>query len=458
MRPLTTAPRPWWSPAATASSHWPYSRWRTAVFHSGIIPAGTGNDHAREYGIPVGDPAAAVDVIVAGHTETIDLGHIRAADGTETWFGTIAATGFDSLVSDRVNRMRWPHGRMRYNLAIVAELSKLRLLPFRLVLDGEREIVTELTLAAFGNTRSYGGGMLICPNADHADGLLDITMIRSDSRTRLMRLFPTVFKGTHVELDEVITDRARTDHRRIAGNQRLCRRRIRLPASGRDLSGARRTEDPAPRTLGFGEDPRSGRIVERCHLQSRRKIAVRGVHREGLLAQPVPRDTALTEHLRQTDGTTKGVAIGRSPHVTDPLPVNHHGLVAEQICSRVVDEQADNTVTRGTLGLEFQQCVAAHESSRLIPGDRESEPGLDRVISVIDIHAEVPVALLQSQTRHRRQSDRTESEIGSGGGQFVIDPDGVFGGDVQLPAELAQIGHPGRQYRCIADMDCLAER
>ena len=176
----------------------------------GIVAAGTGNDHASEYGIPVGDPAAAVDVILAGHTETIDLGLIRGADGAATWFGTVAATGFDSLVSDRVNRMRWPHGRMRYNLAIVAELSKLRLLPFRLVLDGEREIVTELTLAAFGNTRSYGGGMLICPGADHADGLLDITMIRSGSRTRLMRLFPTVFKGTHVDLDEVITDRART--------------------------------------------------------------------------------------------------------------------------------------------------------------------------------------------------------------------------------------------------------
>ena len=176
----------------------------------GIIPAGTGNDHAREYGIPVGDPAAAVDVIVAGHTETIDLGHINGADGTETWFGTIAATGFDSLVSDRVNRMRWPHGRMRYNLAIVAELSQLHPLPFRLVLDGEREIVTDLTLAAFGNTRSYGGGMLICPGADHADGMLDITMVSSGSRLKLIRLFPTIFKGTHVELDEVTTARART--------------------------------------------------------------------------------------------------------------------------------------------------------------------------------------------------------------------------------------------------------
>ena len=176
----------------------------------GIVPAGTGNDHAREYGIPVGDPAAAVDIITAGRTETVDLGLIRGDDGTQTWFGTIAATGFDSLVSDRVNRMSWPHGRMRYNLAIVAELSKLRLLPFRLVFDGEREVVCELTLAAFGVTRSYGGGMLICPDADHTDGLLDVTMVASASRLKLMRLFPTVFKGTHTALEEVSTDRART--------------------------------------------------------------------------------------------------------------------------------------------------------------------------------------------------------------------------------------------------------
>jgi diacylglycerol kinase (ATP) len=176
----------------------------------GIVPAGTGNDHAREYGLPTGNPEAAVDVIAAGVTETVDLGRITHKDGTASWFGTVAATGFDSLVSDRVNRMRWPHGRMRYNVAMIAEISQLRLLPFRLVLDGEREIVTDLTLVAFGNTRSYGGGMLICPNANHSDGLLDLTMVRSASRLKLARLFPTVFKGTHVDLAEVTTDRART--------------------------------------------------------------------------------------------------------------------------------------------------------------------------------------------------------------------------------------------------------
>ncbi len=181
----------------------------------GIVPAGTGNDHAREFGIPTKDPEGAADIIVDGWTETVDLGRIRSGDGRskcDKWFGTVAATGFDSLVTDRANRMTWPHGRLRYYLAMLAELSQLRLLPFHLVLDGTKEIDADITLAAFGNTRSYGGGMLICPNADHADGLLDITMVHEASRTKLVRLFPTVMKGTHVNLDEVSTARATSIH------------------------------------------------------------------------------------------------------------------------------------------------------------------------------------------------------------------------------------------------------
>ena len=197
------------SSAVTASLRLRCRCSRRPTYPSASFPAGTGNDHAREFRIPTKDPEAAADVVVDGVVETVDLGRIIGADGTDRWFGTVMAAGFDSLVTDRTNRMRWPHGRMRYNLAMVAEISKLRLLPFRLSFDGE-ELVTDLTLAAFGNTKSYGGGMLICPNADPTDGLLDATMVASASRSKLIRLFPTVFKGTHVDLDEVRTRRART--------------------------------------------------------------------------------------------------------------------------------------------------------------------------------------------------------------------------------------------------------
>lgn len=176
----------------------------------GIIPAGTGNDHAREFGLPRDDPEAAADLICDGWAQTVDLGLIKADDGTKRWFGTVMAAGFDSLVSDRANRMRWPRGRARYNIAMVAEIAKLRMLPFRLTFDGGEEQVIDLTFATFGNTRSYGGGMLICPGADPTDGLLDVTMAVSASRAKLVALFPTVFKGTHVNREEVTTARART--------------------------------------------------------------------------------------------------------------------------------------------------------------------------------------------------------------------------------------------------------
>ncbi|WP_407918308.1 diacylglycerol kinase, partial [Kitasatospora sp. NE20-6] len=173
----------------------------------GVIPAGTGNDHARAYGLPLGDPEAAADVVADGHTATVDLGHATAADGTARWFGSVLATGFDSLVSDRTNRLTWPRGRMRYNLAVLVEFAHLRPLPFRIELADGTVVERELTLAAVGNTRSYGGGMRICPDADPADGLLDVTVVRAMPRHRVARFFPSVFSGTHVRHEEVETHR-----------------------------------------------------------------------------------------------------------------------------------------------------------------------------------------------------------------------------------------------------------
>ncbi|MBD0695896.1 diacylglycerol kinase [Streptomyces sp. CBMA123] len=179
----------------------------------GLIPAGTGNDHAREYGLPIGAPEAAAEVIAAGRTRGVDLGRITGPDGAVRWYGSVLASGFDSLVSDRANRLRWPRGRMRYNLAILAEFANLRPLPFRLTLADGTVIERDLTLAAVGNTRSYGGGMPICPAALPDDGLLDVTLVDALPRLRIARFFPTLLKGTHTTRPEVTT--LRTESLRI---------------------------------------------------------------------------------------------------------------------------------------------------------------------------------------------------------------------------------------------------
>lgn len=164
----------------------------------GIIPAGTGNDHAREYNIPL-SPTKAADVIADGFWTTTDLGVMRNDEGAEMWFGTIACAGFDSLVSDRTNRMTWPKGRNRYNLAIVAEFLNFHSIPTRIVLDegtAEEQVVEmNTTLCAIGNTRSYGGGMYICPDANHHDGLLDITIMGALGRLTAAWKFRKVFSG-----------------------------------------------------------------------------------------------------------------------------------------------------------------------------------------------------------------------------------------------------------------------
>ncbi|MER5354515.1 diacylglycerol kinase [Kitasatospora sp. NPDC002551] len=178
----------------------------------GVVPAGTGNDHARAHGLPRDDAEAAADVIAAGHTRTVDLGRITGADGTTRWFGSVLASGFDSLVSDRTNRLRWPRGRMRYHLAIAVEFANLRPLPFRITLADGTVIGRDLTLAAVGNTSSYGGGMLICPGADPADGLLDVTLVDAMPRRRIARFFPTLLKGTHITHPQVTTHRTPSLH------------------------------------------------------------------------------------------------------------------------------------------------------------------------------------------------------------------------------------------------------
>ncbi|GAA3447222.1 diacylglycerol kinase [Planomonospora venezuelensis] len=170
----------------------------------GIIPAGTGNDIADALGLPKKDPLAAADVVLRGRSRTVDAARI----GRDEWFASVLCCGFDSRVNERANRLSWPPGMAKYLLALVEELRHFTPIPFRIDLDGE-VVEREAMLVAVGNTRSYGAGMRVCPDALPDDGLLDVMILGAVPKGRFLRAFPSVYKGTHVGHPAVTVTRAR---------------------------------------------------------------------------------------------------------------------------------------------------------------------------------------------------------------------------------------------------------
>jgi diacylglycerol kinase (ATP) len=158
----------------------------------GLIPAGTGNDVARYLDIPRNDPQAAADVVVGSKVRTIDLALAGA-----THFITVLAAGFDSKVNERANKMTWPRGQMRYNLATLAELRVFEPLPYVLDLDGEERRLDAM-LVAVGNGPSFGGGLRITHGASIDDGWLDVVVIKPMSKVELVKTYPKLYYGGHV--------------------------------------------------------------------------------------------------------------------------------------------------------------------------------------------------------------------------------------------------------------------
>jgi diacylglycerol kinase (ATP) len=178
----------------------------------GLVPCGTGNDFADAVGVDR-DPLVAADAVsaalAAGRTRALDLARISVADGTSLWFGAVLGAGFDAIVNERANRMRFPKGPRRYDVAIFAELMRLRPRQYTISLDGAEQRLPAV-LVAVGNTPSYGGGMRICPAADPTDGLLDIVVGGQMSRRLFLSMRPKVYAGTHVDHPLVQHFRART--------------------------------------------------------------------------------------------------------------------------------------------------------------------------------------------------------------------------------------------------------
>jgi diacylglycerol kinase (ATP) len=168
-----------------------------------IAPGGTGNDFYRTLGWFGHDLDLYLDHLVSTKPTLVDVGVV---DGE--YFGAVLSSGFDSVVNERANSMKWPKGPAKYNAAIALEFPKFTPIEFRIYAD-EKYLEVNAMLIAIGNGRSYGGGMQVCPNADLQDGLLDIMILHPVSKLEFIKVFPTVYKGTHVDHPQVEVIRAK---------------------------------------------------------------------------------------------------------------------------------------------------------------------------------------------------------------------------------------------------------
>ncbi len=171
----------------------------------GIIPAGTGNDLARNLGIP-GPLEEAVACLANPRRRRIDLGQ----EG-DRHFGVIVGVGFAADVMRRTNLRRGPaKGSSAIFLSILQTVAELRPVPVRLFLDDREPIETAITALFVMNTRTTGGGLMLCPEAVPDDGLLDICLMGDIGRLDFLATLPKAYSGKHVGHPKVGLFRARS--------------------------------------------------------------------------------------------------------------------------------------------------------------------------------------------------------------------------------------------------------
>ncbi len=171
----------------------------------GVLPGGRGNDFARVLSIP-SEIDAAVAVVAAGHLREIDVGEVNGKR-----FLCIASCGFDSDANRIANEARRVKGQAVYLYAALRALWEWKPARFTLTFDEGGEEFTGYSVAA-ANSRAYGGGMFIAPDALLDDGLLDVVWTGKIGKLRFLSNLPKVFKGTHVDEPEVGTRRTTSVH------------------------------------------------------------------------------------------------------------------------------------------------------------------------------------------------------------------------------------------------------
>jgi diacylglycerol kinase (ATP) len=162
----------------------------------GFLPLGTGNSFLRDF-TDRGE-GASLDALLANRTRPVDLIRLTHASG-EMYSFNILSVGFTADVGALTNRVFKPLGHLGYLLGVLVGVVQLKRRAFVLRSDDETEWDTRRSLfLSFNNSKYTGGTMLIAPDADPSDGLIEFVRWGPIGRFGLLRMLPKLYDGTHI--------------------------------------------------------------------------------------------------------------------------------------------------------------------------------------------------------------------------------------------------------------------
>ncbi len=186
----------------------------------GVLPSGTGGDFRRTLGIPTSAREAARK-LRDGETRLIDVGKVtffdHSGEQVSRFFLNVSSFGLSAAVIGRVKTktsLEWlPHdllrGKASFALSTLQEVLDLNYTTVRVSIDGGEEKSLNTINFCVCNSRFFGGGMKIAPDASINDGFLDVVNIGDMRTAKLLLNAYTLYRGSHLELPEVKSTLAR---------------------------------------------------------------------------------------------------------------------------------------------------------------------------------------------------------------------------------------------------------
>ncbi|HEX9963083.1 MAG TPA: diacylglycerol kinase family protein, partial [Pyrinomonadaceae bacterium] len=197
----------------------------------GVLPSGTGGDFRRTLGIPTGAREAAQG-LKTGETKKIDVGRAtflnHEGETTSRYFLNVASFGLSASVIERVktkNKFDWlPHdllrGRATFAVSTLQEVLDLNFVTVRVKIDEKEEKTLNTINFAVANSRYFGGGMKIAPDACINDGFFDIVNIGDMKTAKILLNAYTLYNGSHLNLSEVNHINAKRDEVKSADERK----------------------------------------------------------------------------------------------------------------------------------------------------------------------------------------------------------------------------------------------